>query len=196
MKYEFEKKFEKLCEDTIYRFQSGGFLSGDVVKFKTNTLGHARIKELSEQYKDMIKNAMESGLNIRLSSIKSIRPSTSQNYDGYGVDSPADLFCDVVVEHAPGCWQTPITVPIEVLERVDTGINLAPVPDSLKRQSQSTKPSEITTNDAERTNTKKHTVLANSPKPTDGRSGIKASQAYKESNNSLESVYGKMLITE
>ena len=196
MKYEFEKKFEKLCEDTIYRFQSGGFLSGDVVKFKTNTLGHARIKELSEQYKDMIKNAMESGLNIRLSSIKSIRPSTSQNYDGYGVDSPADLFCDVVVEHAPGCWQTPITVPIEVLERVDTGINLAPVPDSLKRQSQSTKPSEITTNDAERTNTKKHTVLANSPKPTDGRSGIKAPQAYKESNNSLESVYGKMLITE
>jgi hypothetical protein len=192
MKYKFEKKFEKLFEDTIYRFQSGGFLAGDVVKFRANALSNEKVKGLSEQYQEMIKNAMNSDLNIRLSAVKSIRPNTAQNYDAYGTDAVADMFADVVVEHAPGCWQTPMTVPIEVLERVDTGINLAPVPDSLKRASQSTKPENVITNDPERTNTTKHTVLGNTKKPTDGRKGIGSPKPYKESA-SLEDVYGELL---
>lgn len=190
MKHKFEKKFEKLFEDTIYRYQSGGLLAGDVVKFKDNALNHPRIKELSQPYQEAVKNAIESGLNIRLSSIKSMRPSTSQNYDGYGIDSPADLFCDVVVEHAPGCWQTPITVPIEVLEHVDTGINMAPVPDSLKRQGDVTKGQDIVTNDADRTNPKTHTVLANTKKPVDGKDNIESPTPYGES---LETVYESMI---
>jgi len=38
-----------------------------------------------------------------------------------------------VLEKAPGLYYDFVTVPAHILEHIDTGINLAPVPDSLKR---------------------------------------------------------------
>jgi len=168
--------FIKLCEDTIYRFQSGGLMPGDIVKFRKNALKHQSISEMSQQYLDMIKNAMDTDLNLRVGSVKSMRPNTTGNYGGgsaagQGTDAAADFYVDIVVEYAPGLWRDPITVPIEVLERIDTGINMAPVPDSLKKQTPETKPQQIITNDPDRTNPKSNTTLP-SVAPQDGRDQI------------------------
>ena len=84
-------------------------------------------------------------LNLRVSAIKSIYPSTSQNYRG-GSESPDAIYVDVIIEYAPGLYRTPMTVPIESLEIFDDGANRGPVPDSLRRKSKiNIKPEEIQT---------------------------------------------------
>lgn len=188
----FKGKFEKIYEDTIYRFQSGGIMAGDIVKISANALSNAKVKGMTEAYQEMLKNAMESDLNIRVGGVKSIRPNTAGNYDATGTDAAGDFHVDIVVEYAPGLWRDPITVPLEILERFDTGINLAPVPDSLKRQNDIEPGAEIVTNDPDRTNAKVHTKLANTSEPKDGRDGLQKPKAYKESVE-LEDVYAQMI---
>jgi hypothetical protein len=73
-------------------------------------------------------------LNLRISAIKSVYPTTTQNYRG-GTESPDRIYADVIVEYAPGLYRTPMTVPIEILELQDDGINTGPVPDSVRRKS-------------------------------------------------------------
>ena len=43
-----------------------------------------------------------------------------------------EFLVDIVLEKAPGLFYDFVTVPMRVLEHVDTGVNLAPVPDSLR----------------------------------------------------------------
>jgi hypothetical protein len=133
MKKNFDGKFEKLFENHLTRYQQGGILQGDIVKIREDALQNAIVAAKMENYKDVLKNAMETDLNLRVAAIKSIRPNTAENYDGYGTDAPDGYFVDLVVEYAPGLWRDPITVPIEILERINTGIEMAPIPDSLKR---------------------------------------------------------------
>jgi hypothetical protein len=73
-------------------------------------------------------------LNLRISAIKSTRPTTTQNYRG-GTESPDDIYADVIIEYAPGLYRNPMTVPIGALELQDDGINRGPIPDSIKRKS-------------------------------------------------------------
>jgi hypothetical protein len=129
----FKGKFETLCEDTLYRFQQAGFLTGDVVKFKENALDTDFGKKIGENFKERIKHAQETGLNLRVSSIKTIRANTASGTIG-GAEAPDDFFVDVVVEYAPGLWREPMSVPVELIERIDCEPNLAPVPDSMKRE--------------------------------------------------------------
>jgi len=70
-------------------------------------------------------------LNLRVSAIKSIYPTTTQNYRG-GTESPDNIYVDIIVEYAPGLYRNPMTVPIDILVLQDDGINRGPVPDSLK----------------------------------------------------------------
>jgi len=168
----FQNKFSVLYEDVVTRFQSGGLMPGDVVKIRKDALNNPRIKGMTETYKAQLKNAIETDLNLRVSAIKSIRPNTSQNYSGYGTDAAADFHIDIVTEYAPGLWRNPITVPMEILELNDTGINMAPVPDSLKRKSEETKGAEAVTNDEWRTNPKKNVKISTTSPVSDGRDQI------------------------
>lgn len=148
-------KFDLLFEDTYNRFQSGGLVSGDVVKFRSGVLNSPYLKNAEPGFKDMIKELIESTLNLKVGAVRAIRPA--QQYTGWsegGEDSAGDRVgeegrvrknggpsfgwsVDVVQEYAPGLWRRPITVPIELLERVDgTGANCPPVPipDEWKRK--------------------------------------------------------------
>ena len=192
----FKGKFEALMEDTIYRYQTGGFLNGDIVKFRTNALSHNGIKAMSGQYQEMVKNAMKTDLNLRVCAIKSIRPNTAGYYgggQGATTDAAGDFYIDLVVEYAPGLWKDPITVPMEVLERVDTGINLAPVPDSLKRKQRISKPEKQDTEGKERNLTTKNIKLDHTSEPKDGRSQAAKPKAYKESMDEMADICGQIL---
>ncbi len=94
-------------------------------------------KAKGQNFIDIVKSCADPSfdLNLRISAIKSIYPTTTQNYRG-GTESPDAIYADVIVEYAPGLYRTPMTVPIEALELQDDGINTGPVPDSLKRKSQ------------------------------------------------------------
>ena len=133
----FKGKFEQVIESTLVRFQQGGLLVGEVVKIKKKALTHPKVKEMGDNVKANIEMLMQTDLNLRVTAIKSIRGSIGDMSDGLGggtTSAPTDFWVDVAVEHAPGFTSNPITLPIEVLDRVELGANLAPIPDSLKRK--------------------------------------------------------------
>ena len=131
-----ETKFDVLFENLLERYQQGGFLIGDRVRFKKDALNSEFMKGKGQNFIDIVKSCMDPGfdLNLRISAIKSIYPTTTQNYRG-GTESPDKIYADVIVEYAPGLYRTPMTVPIELLELQDDGINTGPVPDSVRRKS-------------------------------------------------------------
>ena len=131
-----DTKFDVLFENLLERYQQGGFLIGDRVRFRKDCLSLEFFKNKAQSFIDLLKSTMESGfdLNLRIAAIKSIYPTTSQNYRG-GTESPDSIYADVIIEYAPGLYRTPMTVPIEALELMEDGINRGPVPDSLKRKS-------------------------------------------------------------
>lgn len=123
--------FNNLYESTIQRFTRGGFLIGDLVKIKEGALNHNFFKQQGTNYIQKIKEFIDSGLNIRVSAVKAVYPSS---YSPGNIQNEGESFlCDIVLEKAPGLYYTFITVPASILEHIDTGINLAPVPDSFKR---------------------------------------------------------------
>lgn len=131
-----ETKFDVLFENLLERYQQGGFIIGDRVRFKKDALKSDFMKDKGQNFIDVVKSCMDPGfdLNLRISAIKSIYPTTTQNYRG-GTESPDKIYADVIVEYAPGLYRTPMTVPIEILELQDDGINTGPVPDSVRRKS-------------------------------------------------------------
>lgn len=133
----FKGKFEEITESTLTRYQQGGLLVGEVVTVKKNALKHPKIKGMGDNMRANIEELMKTDLNLRVTAIKSIRGSQGDMSDGLGAGAttaPTDFWVDVAVEHAPGFTTNPLTLPIEILDRVDLGANLAPIPDSLKRK--------------------------------------------------------------
>jgi hypothetical protein len=122
-------KFIKLYESAIQRFTRGGLLVGDLVKFKESIYNDDFFKNQSSNYVEKVKNFISSGLNIRVSSIKPVRPSYQA---GNIYNEASEFLVDIVLEKAPGLYYEFITVPMHVLEHIDTGVNLAPVPDALR----------------------------------------------------------------
>ena len=140
-----ETKFDVLYENVLERYQQGGFLIGDRVRFKKNVLSMEFFKGKGQNFIDIVKACMDPSfdLNLRVSALKSVYPTTSQNYRG-GTESPDAIFADVIIEYAPGLYRNPMTLPIEAFELQDDGINRGPIPDSLKRKSKiNIKPEEI-----------------------------------------------------
>jgi hypothetical protein len=136
-------KFINLYESAIQRFTRGGFLTGDLVKFKTSYKGDDFFKQQSPNYLQKIEDFIKSGLNIRVSAIKPLYPSLQS---GNIQNEAVSFLIDVVLEKAPGLYYDFVTVPASVLEHIDTGINLAPVPDELKYDDKiQIEPQELTT---------------------------------------------------
>ena len=124
-------KFDVLLESAFNRFQGGGFLTGDLVKFKPSALGTDWAKKQPENLFQKLKEFTETDENIRISAVKALRPAVSGSVQQHSqVD---DFYCDIVREKAPGLFMDFITVPAEILEYQDMGINLPDVPDSQKR---------------------------------------------------------------
>lgn len=123
-------KFINLFESAIQRYTRGGFLTGDLVKFRDGYRNDEFFRKQSNDYLQKIEEFIKSGLNLRVSAVKAVYPSS---YKPGNIQNEAESFLvDIVLETAPGIYTQFITVPAAALERVDTGINLAPVPDSLK----------------------------------------------------------------
>ncbi len=123
-------KFVKLYESAIQRYTRGGFLTGDLVRFKQGFQNDEFFKKQASNYLQKIDEFVKSGLNIRVSAIKAVYPSA---YKPGNIQNEAESFLvDIVLEQAPGLYYQFITVPAHILEHIDTGINLAPVPDGLK----------------------------------------------------------------
>ena len=125
-------KFDTLLEGNFARFQGGGFLTGDLVKFKSNALSSPWAKKQADNLLEKLKQFTECDENIRVSCVKGLRPA--RGGDAQQDNQVDDFYCDIVRERAPGLFLDFVTVPSELLEHIDAGINLSPpIPDSQRR---------------------------------------------------------------
>lgn len=142
-------KFDTIFESNFTRFQGGGFLTGDVIKFKSNWSSSEWSRTAPQQTLDKIKELADSDLILRVSSVKPIRPTVNSDVDqARGVDG---FFIDITQETAPGRYSGHfVTVPQEIIEYDTTGNNerTPDIPDSLKREEDvDLKPKELENED-------------------------------------------------
>lgn len=129
----FSGKYEMIAEVALNRYQQGGFLIGDYVKIKKNALNNEKIKGMSDQYKERIKQFKDSDVNLRICAVKTTYPNTSFGVVG-SPDAPTGEYVDVVQEISHSNWVNPTTIPMDAVELVETEF-YAPIPDSVKRAS-------------------------------------------------------------
>lgn len=118
-------KFNIIFEGNFQRFQGGGLLTGDIVKIKEGAMDHEWVSGKGDNVKEQLKKFIESGLNIRVSTVKPVRPAIQGSIQQD--QTPGDYYCDIALEKAPGLFLDFMEVPIDILEVVDSGINLPPV---------------------------------------------------------------------
>ncbi|NBO99779.1 MAG: hypothetical protein EBU90_06585 [Proteobacteria bacterium] len=127
-----EKKFIQLFEATLARYNRGGFLTSDRVKFTDKALNNDFFKNQPESVKNAVKELIDSGLNLRVKNVKSIMPATmgagNTDYNGYSFS------IEVVPEIAPGRYDInkTVVVPADLLVHQNDGVNLPPIPDNMK----------------------------------------------------------------
>jgi len=126
------KKFPVVLESYLQKYTRGGFLTGDMVKIKTDLFRSDFFKKQTKGYQDKVKGWSDSDLLIRVSSVKPIRPTTQATGNSEITGSVFDV--DITQEIAPGRYVDFLTIPAEFLEPYSNGINLPPIPDSLKRK--------------------------------------------------------------
>lgn len=130
-------KFDLVFENEMERFQTAGIRVGDRVRIVKNAVSDDYVQKRAQSYQDFVKACSDPSFDLvmRIGSIKSIYPTTSQNYGTGGTtESPDGIFVDVYIEYAPGLFRNPITLPIHLIEIMDDGNNRGPIPDSLRRK--------------------------------------------------------------
>ncbi len=136
------RKFTSLYESFISRYTRGGFLTGDIVKFKDGALKNEWFKKQGGAILEKAKQFADSGLLMRVSAVKTNRPSVQPGF--VEANNADDFYCDVTLELAPGLYKDFLTLPAAVLEYKDYYANLPEVPEGLKRPNDSNiKPKEI-----------------------------------------------------
>jgi len=125
-------KFIPLYETIYNRYKQGaGFLEGDVVKLKSDFKSLDCYKNLSDSAKAHLEGAEKSGYNLRVGRLH----TPNNQYGSLGHLNLPATHADLYQEKSPGNFGGLVTVPIELLEVIDTGVNLAPVSNNNKRPS-------------------------------------------------------------
>ena len=108
--------FNTLFEQQIGRFVKSGPIAGDYVKIRENCKSSDWYKSLDESrqnYVNEILTLSEQGKGLLLSTIKKAIYET-------GTTDTQEQFADIVVEYAPGLYQQSLTIPLELVELVET----------------------------------------------------------------------------
>jgi len=119
-------KFLSLLEKYQSRFETKGFLVGDVVKFDDDFKSNDSYKSMSDNVKELIDSYIDSGLHIRVTQ----------------VDGGNDLV--VAQDHGGGRFVGKVTIPTSFVSPVDFGDNLAPIPEVQRHETKvDIKPVEV-----------------------------------------------------
>ncbi len=142
------KKFNKVIEENMRRYQNNTLIVGDRVKFVDGFINHEWTKTQPALKIERLKALIEGGNNIRVSAVKTDRPHTAESGHFEVVDG---IYYDVVEEMAPGLYGHLFTVPANVVEHLDDYPNLAgDTPDSqVKGDPSQIKPSDVKVEDNE-----------------------------------------------
>ena len=124
------KRFLKLYESWLTRYNHGGFLVGDIVKFKDGALKSEFLKTQADSLVKNIENMIKSGNVLRVTNVINKYPAVM------GTGNPDDVGPDFTVEVSEdmggGRIGTSAIVRVTMLDKIDTVPNLEPVPDKHK----------------------------------------------------------------
>lgn len=137
-----KSKYLGLLENTLTRYQRGGFLVGDYIKFADDYKSKSCYKDLTAQIKDAVAEVVElsKNMNLRVVSIKNEYPSRAP---GNEFNTNGTVVIDVGLDYGGGRFYNVVTVPSDVLTRLDYGINYAPLPQAITRPNQITLKPEV-----------------------------------------------------
>lgn len=126
-------KFLTLVENSIARYNNGGLLTGDTVKFVKNFKSRDSYKTLSDNLKRYIEEFIKTDKNIRVVDIKTMFPSSAP---GDSANRGNGFSIELAIELAPGSYdlQNKFTVPSDLVEPVNNYSNLPPIPDSIRKK--------------------------------------------------------------
>jgi hypothetical protein len=137
-----KSKYLSLLENTLTRYQRGGFLVGDYIKFADDYKSKPCYKDLTAQIKDAVAEVVElsKNMNLRVVSIKNEYPSRAP---GNEFNTNGIVVIDVGLDYGGGRFYNVVTVPSDVLTRLDYGVNYAPLPQAIVRPNQITLKPEL-----------------------------------------------------
>jgi len=115
----------------MQRYTLGGFLAGDLVIFKENALRDAWFKDKGINTVEKIKEMMNSGLNLRVSAVKTILPAVGGA--GNNDYNNGEVVLDITSEIAPGRYKDFITIPAHLVHPKSSYPNLPDVPEVFKK---------------------------------------------------------------
>lgn len=128
----YQNKFTKIFESNFQRYQGGGILAGDIVKLSDGILNDEWFDKQNDVVKAKIQDFLDGDFNIRVGSVSAKRPAAGGAVQqDQQVD---DYYVDIVKELAPGLFTDVTTLPIHLVQKIDTDNNLAPIPDSQRRE--------------------------------------------------------------
>lgn len=123
-------KFIKLYETIYDRFKQGhGLLEGDVVKLKDGYKTNEQYKALPTSIQVRLEDSEKSGYNLRVGRLH----TPNAQYGSMGHVALPATHADLYQERAPGAFGNLVTIPIGLLEPIDTGVNLPSVSKKNKR---------------------------------------------------------------
>tara|TARA_R110001583_G_scaffold24979_9_gene90862 strand:+ start:2757 stop:3329 length:573 start_codon:yes stop_codon:yes gene_type:complete len=125
------KKFVKLHESYMRRYERGGFLGGDVFKFNDDFKSADCYKALGSNTKELIDNMIDSGLHIRITDIKDTSPA---RFPGNDQTSSLDVVLNLALDSGGGRYTHHVSVPGSLGHSVQYAPNLLPIPDVMRRK--------------------------------------------------------------
>jgi hypothetical protein len=124
------KKFDKIFEAVVSRYQVGGYLPGDIVTFRSNYKSTPTYNAMHSQMKKELDELVNSGLNIKVVQVgsKTLNQSSANHHK-----TADDIVITVAGDHGGGRHYGSITISPEMIDIADAGNPTPNVPDQFYR---------------------------------------------------------------
>jgi len=125
-----KKRFLRLYESWLTRYNHGGFLQGDIVKFKVNALKHPFVVTQSDELAKNLENLIKDGRTLRVTNVINKFPAVMGT--GNPDDTGPDFTVEVGLDEGGGRIFKTTIVHVGMLDKIDTVPGLEEVPDRNK----------------------------------------------------------------
>lgn len=170
-----KKKFLQILESTLNRNTRGGFLVGDIVKFKDKYKSLTSFRALNDEVQRKLIAYASSDLPVRVSNIKNHYPSAQPGNDDNMIGV---VTLDLSQEVSPGKFHEYVTCPADCVEVVDVYPNLTPVAGSIKYNNKvQIKPVEVSKYEED-----EQEIVNNQTRKTSQTPGIASATSPSETN--------------
>lgn len=124
------KKFDAIFEAVVSRYQVGGYLPGDIVKFRANYKSTPTYKAMHTQMQKELDELANSGLNIKVVQVGSKTYNHSAALDHKTADN---VVITIAGDHGGGRHFGSITVSPEMIDICDASDPTPNIPDQFYR---------------------------------------------------------------